>query len=85
MAMSDVTLEHPQDVIFQCPKGVGRGRPQDVGGGHPLALYRGPYRNVHRISFGDVLRTSSARNFAGWVYRFFLLDKKEKSNNNSHQ
>ena len=39
-----------QEVIFQRPKDVGdRGR--------PLALHSRPYGNVHRISFGEVLRT----------------------------
>ena len=55
----DVTLRHPQDVIFQLLQDGGRGRPQDVDRGRPLALHRGPY--------GDVLRTSSGRNFADWV------------------
>ena len=36
----DVTLRHPQGVIFQ--------RPKDVGRGPALALHRGPYTNVLR-------------------------------------
>ena len=56
-------LRRPQDVIFQRPKDVVRGSPQDVERGCPLALHRGPYEDVHRISFGGVLRTSSFRNF----------------------
>ena len=56
-------LGRPQDVIFQRPKDVVRGRPQDVERRCPLALQRGPYEDVHRMSFGGVLRTSSGRNF----------------------
>ena len=51
------------DVIFQRPKDVVRGRPQGDGRRCPLALHRGPYKDFHRTSFGDVLRTSSGRNF----------------------
>ena len=45
---------------------LGRGRPQDVSEGRPLALHRGPYGDVHGSSFADVLRMSSGRNFAMW-------------------
>ena len=45
----DGTLERRQDVIFQ--------RPKDVGRGLSLALHRGPNGDVHRMFFGDVLRT----------------------------
>ena len=34
----DVTLWGRQGVILQQSKDVGKGRPQDVGRGHPLAL-----------------------------------------------
>ena len=42
---------------------VSKGRPQDVGRRHPLALHIGPYGDVHRTSFGDIFRTSSWHNF----------------------
>ena len=35
-----VTLGRPQDVIFQLPKDVSRGRPRDACRGHLLALHR---------------------------------------------
>ena len=35
-------------LIIQRPKDVGRGCPQDVGSGRPLAFHRGPYRDVSR-------------------------------------
>ena len=44
----------PWDVIFQCKKDAGRGRPQDVGMEYPLVLHKGPYGDVHRASFGDI-------------------------------
>ena len=36
-------------------------------------IYRGPHRDVHRTSFGDVLRTSLGRNFAEWVVALVLF------------
>ena len=62
----------PQGVIFQLLKDFGRGRPQDNGRERPLAFHRGPYRGVHKTSFGDVLRTSSGRNIDEWVIKCFL-------------
>ena len=50
-------------VIFQRPKDVFTGRPQDVSRGLPFALHVGPYGDVHRTSFRAVLRTSSEGNF----------------------
>ena len=50
-------------VIFQRPKDVFTGLPQDVGRGRPFALHIGPYGGVHRTSFRAVLRTSSEVNF----------------------
>ena len=60
---------HPQDVIFQRPKGVGEEHPQYVNMGRPLALYRGPYRDLRKLSFRDDLRTSLGHNFAEWEAR----------------
>ena len=57
-----------QDVIFQRPKIVGRGC--------PLALHRRPYGDVHKTSLGEVLRTSSGRNFAEWVTTIAVLNAK---------
>ena len=42
---------------------VDRGRPQDIRQRHSLTLHRGPYvASIERL-FGDILRTSSGRNF----------------------
>ena len=54
--LQDVTLVRPQDAIFTLSK--------DVVSGLPLVLRRGPYGDVHRTSFGDVLRTFSGHKFA---------------------
>ena len=62
-----VTLGRPQDVIFRRPEDFARGRPQDVGMRRPLALHIGPFRNVHTMSFGGVLKTSSRCNFVEWA------------------
>ena len=67
-------LERPQDVIFQRPEDVGRGRPQDLGRRCPVALHSGLNRDVHRTSFGYVLRTPLGHDFAGWVVVVEFLD-----------
>ena len=38
----NVILGRLQDVVFQGPNDVGRGRPQNVGRGRPLRSHRGP-------------------------------------------
>ena len=45
---------HPQEVIFQRTKDVGRRHSQDIGMGRPLMLHRGSYGDIHRTSFEDV-------------------------------
>ena len=65
---SEVTLGRLQDVIFQRLKDVDRRRPQIVGRVLSLALHTGPYGDVHKTTFKDVLTTSSGRNFAEWVH-----------------
>ena len=57
--------------MFQRSKVIGRVRLQDVGRGRPLPLYRGPYGDVHRRSFG----TSSGRNFADWGESIYDLPR----------
>lgn len=47
-----------QDVIFQRPEGVTRGRPQDISRRCPLALHIGNYREVFRTLHWGVLRMS---------------------------
>ena len=51
--------------MFQHPEDVVRGRPQDVGRERLLALRGGPYGDVHRTSFGNVLMTFSGRKCTG--------------------
>ena len=63
----DVSRECPQEVALGSPQDVIFQRPEDVASGRTLVLYRELYGDVHRISFGDVLRTSSRRNFADGV------------------
>ena len=51
--------------MFQRPEDVGRGRPQDVGrAGDVHWRY---VENHTGMSFGDVFRKCSRRNFAKWV------------------
>ena len=47
------SLRRPQNVIFQRPEDTDRGRPPDVGRLRPLALHKGPYGDVYRMSFRD--------------------------------
>ena len=47
---------------------------QDVSREHRLALHRGPNRDIHRMSFGEVLRMLFGCNFAEWVVVVEFLD-----------
>ena len=53
----DDTLGRLQNVIFQRPEYVSRGRSQDISRGHLLVLHGGPYGDVNKATFGDVLGT----------------------------
>ena len=54
----EITFGSLQDIVFQRPEDVGTECPQDVGRGVPLVLDRGPYGDVHRRCFLDVIFSS---------------------------
>ena len=65
-------MGHPQDLLRMLVEDLVH--TQDVSREHRLALPRGPNRDIHRMSFGEVLRMLFGCNFAEWVVVVEFLD-----------